>query len=78
MSKKFKMNHAGVRDLMRSEDMQAILREKAEAIKARAGDGYEMDIHVGKNRANAMVWAESFEAKKETLKSNTLLKAVRG
>jgi hypothetical protein len=78
MSKiRFKLNRAGVRQLMQSEAMQTVLTDKATAIKNRAGDGYKQDVYVGKNRANAMVSAESFEAKRDNLKNNTLLKAVR-
>lgn len=78
MSKmRFKLNRAGVRQLMQSEAMQTVLTDKATAIKNQAGDGYKQDVYVGKNRANAMVSAESFEAKRDNLKNNTLLKAVR-
>ena len=72
----FKLNRKGVAELMKSQAMQGILKEHATTIKNRAGDGYEQDIHVGKNRANAMVKAETFKAKKDNSKNNTLLKAV--
>lgn len=72
----FKLNRKGVAELMKSQAMQGILKERATAIKNRAGDGYEQDIHVGKNRANAMVKAETFKAKKDNSKNNTLMKAV--
>lgn len=78
MSKKFKLNRAGVRELMKSKEMQSILKEEAAAIKGRCGDGFDQDLHVGKNRANAMVWAESPKAKAENSENNTILKAVRG
>ena len=78
MTKKgFKLNYAGVGQLMKSEAMQNVLSEHATAIKNRCGDGYEQDIHVGKNRANAMVSATTYKAKKDNLKNNTILKAVR-
>lgn len=75
-SMKFKLDSAGVRELMKSDEMQAILTEEASAIQNRAGDGYEQDIYVGKNRANAMVRASTYQAKKDNLKNNTLLKAL--
>lgn len=74
---KFKLNSAGVRELLKSGAMQGILTERAAAIRDRCGDGYDQDIHVGENRANAMVWAESFDAKRDNSKHNTILKAVR-
>ena len=72
----FKLNRKGVAELMKSQAMQDVLKEHATTIKNRAGDGYEQDIYVGKNRANAMVKAETFKAKKDNSKNNTLLKAV--
>jgi len=78
MSKmEFKLNRIGVANMMKSEEMQKVLEKKASDIKRRCGDGYEQDIYVGKNRANAMVRAETFKAKKDNLENNTLLKAVR-
>lgn len=73
----FKLNYAGIGQLLKSAEMQKVLEEKATAIKNRCGDGYEQDIYVGKTRANAMVYAETFEAKRDNMKNNTILKAVR-
>ena len=78
MSKfKFELNRAGVKELMQSEEMQSILKEYATGIRNRCGEGYEQDIYIGKNRANAMVWPETFQAKRDNLKNNSILKAVR-
>lgn len=74
---KFKLNRSGVSELMKSAEMQAVLTDKASAIRNRCGRGYEQDIYVGKNRANAMVSAASWRARKDNEKNNTLLKAVR-
>lgn len=78
MSKmQFKLNRSGVANMMKSEGMQKVLEKKASEIKNRCGEGYEQDIYVGRNRANAMVRAETYEAKKDNAENNTLLKAVR-
>lgn len=78
MSKlKFVLNKAGVRQLLKSEEMKSILTEKATGIRNRCGEGYEQDIYVGRNRANAMVKTATFQARKENSINNTLLKAVR-
>jgi len=74
---KFKLNQAGVGQLLKSAEMQKVLEKKATAIKNRCGDGYEHDVYVGKNRANAMVFADSSAAKRDNAKNNTILKAVR-
>ncbi|OFI49526.1 hypothetical protein BG261_02805 [Floricoccus tropicus] len=78
MSKQgFKLNYAGIGQLMKSSGMQSMLEEKASEVQGRAGPGYKKDIYVGKTRANAMVYASTYEAKKDNKKNNTLLKAVR-
>ena len=78
MSKlKLKLNRSGVKELLKSQEMQALLVLKASGIKERCGEGYSQDVHVGKNRANAMVWAETPQAKAENSENNTILKAVR-
>ncbi|WP_278552773.1 hypothetical protein [Companilactobacillus farciminis] len=79
MSKKFKfkLNHAGVGQLLKSSEMVDVLEEKATEIRNGAGDGYAQDTYIGKNRANAMVYADTYQAKKDNYKNNTLLKAVQ-
>lgn len=74
---KFKLNRSGVAALMKSNQMQGVLEEKATGVRNRAGEGYKQDIYVGKTRANAMVYAGTYQAKKDNMKNNTLLKAVR-
>lgn len=83
MKFKFKLNRSGVADLMKSSEMQAVLKGHASAVLNRAnstgsGGGYEMDSYVGQNRANAMVYADTYKARKNNLKHNTLLKALGG
>ena len=81
MSKKikFKLNgRAGVTELRKSTEMQAILNAKADEIQARCGDGYEKVSRMGYDRASAKVWAESYKARKDNSDNNTILKAVQG
>lgn len=74
---KFKLNRSGVRQLLQSAEMQTILSDKANQALQRLGSGYKSDIYVGKNRANSKVYAESFSAKLENSRNNTILKAVK-
>ncbi len=80
MSKKFKfeLNRAGVRELMRSQEMLSVCQYEARRALDKLGDGYEADTYIGKNRVNAMVSASSYKARKENSESNTILKAVKG
>ena len=78
MSKmKFELNRAGVRALMQSAEMQAVLKGRADGDLNSIGEGYKSDSRVGKNRANAMVYADTYQAKRDNLKNNSILKAVK-
>ena len=77
MSKvKFELNRAGVRELMQSPEAAAVCKSYADRICSMAGDGFEVTTHVGKTRANASVYAETQEARKDNYENNTLLKAL--
>ena len=75
MSKvKIDLNRAGVRALLRSPEMQAVLRDRADTVKDRCGDGYES--YVAPTRAVAVVETVSQKAYDDNSANNTLLKAV--
>lgn len=76
--KQFELNRKGVRELLRGEKMLQICKDYAYAAQSRLGEGYEVTYMTGKNRVNAEVAAVSYEAKKENLRTNSILKAVRG
>lgn len=73
----FKLNRSGVAALMKSSNMQSVLKRHATNMKNRSGAGYEQDMYVGRNRANAAVFASSKEARKDNLENNTILKSVK-
>lgn len=73
----FELNRKGVADLMKSSSMQKVLENYATGIRNRSGAGYEQDMHVGKNRANARVWASTQQAHSDNMKNNTILKSVK-
>ena len=71
------LNSEGVRELLRSAEMEAICKQQAQEIKNRVGDGYIVTTYTGRNRVNASVYAVTDQAKRDNLKNNTLLKAVK-
>lgn len=71
------LNSEGVRELLRSAEMEAICKQQAQEIKNRVGDGYLVTTYTGRNRVNASVYAVTDQAKRDNLKNNTLLKAVK-
>ena len=64
--------------MLRSKEMMDICSDYANSALGRLGSGYEVTTHTGASRVNAQVAAETFAAKRENLKSNTILKAVFG
>ena len=75
---KFELNRAGVRELMQSPEMMNIVKGYADNARGRLGEGYEVTTHTGKTRVNAQVAAQTFKARRENNKDNTILKAVFG
>lgn len=73
---KFELNRSGVRELMQSSEMKGIVTKHANNAVSRLGSGYGMNTHVGRNRVNAMVYADSIRAKIDNSRHNSLLKAV--
>ena len=78
MSKgRFTLNRRGVRELLRSEELAGACAEYAAGIQARAGEGFAVTTHTGKNRVNASVHAETFGARQKVRRDNNyLLKAA--
>lgn len=75
MSKlEFELNEEGVRQLMRSPEMQAVLKSRADTVKGRCGEGY--DAYVAQTRAVAVVETSTPEAYRNNSENNTLLKAL--
>lgn len=75
MSKvRFELDRAGVRALMRSPEMQAALKARADTVKDRCGDGYE--AYVAATRAVAVVETATRQAADDNSANNTLLKAT--
>lgn len=72
------LNREGVRELLRSDAMMKVCSEYANAALGRLGKGYEVTTHVGKNRVNAEIKAETFMARKDNRENNSILKSLRG
>lgn len=74
---KIELNREGVRALLRSPEMMAVCKGRADAARGRLGAGYEVTTYTGKNRVNAQIAARTSAARRENAKSNTILKALR-
>lgn len=73
---KIKLNGLGVKALLQSAEIMAVCEDVANEAMKMCGDGYAMNTYVGKNRVNAMIYADTPEAIQDNLKNNTLAKAI--
>lgn len=76
MADGLKLNRKAVRDLLKAPALEAHLLAEAEAIAARAGEGFVASSMIGKNRARASVFTETFSARYREAKFGTLSKAA--
>lgn len=72
----FKLNEAGVRQLLKSDGAMKVCESHAKRIQSRCGSGYEVTTHRGKTRVNASVGPVTAEARQENYENNTLEKAL--
>ena len=72
-----KLNRAGVRALLKSEQMAAVCRQYASRVVQRAGTGYEMQQRSYPERNGYVARPATYQARKDNLDNNTLEKAVR-
>ena len=72
-----KLNSEGVQELLKSDEMQALLSELASSKVEQAGEGYEYSVKVGQRRAYANIYPASKEAYQDNLDNNTLEKVIR-
>lgn len=70
------LNRAGVRALLRSAEVSADLRSRAERVASAAGPGHVVDSDVGTNRARAAVIAASGDARRRQAVDRSLLRAL--
>ncbi len=80
MSKvKFVLNKRGVRELLKSPEMQNALGQAGGQVARRAGSGYSYSVHNrgAFNRAIAHVYPETEEAREDNYNNNTLLRSLR-
>ena len=78
MSKiRFELNRAGVRELLRSQEMAAGLSDLAAGIAGRCGEGYASDVKTMPTRVIASVYTETDAAVRDNSENNTILRSLQ-
>lgn len=72
----FKLSMSGLRKVMKSSEVQAVVHDRAEAIREKAGDGFEVRDSPHKWVARSYVEAETWDAYHEERDNKTLTKAL--
>lgn len=68
----------GIVELLKSQEMKAVIDEKAAAVLGGCGEGYEMDGGISGDRYKASVSAATAHAYYSNRKHKTLQKALGG
>lgn len=76
MKVEFIVHKNGVKDLLKSQEVQDMLAAKAAIIAARAGDGFTSGVRIGTDRARAYVLPETYAARRRQAKHHLLEHAV--
>ena len=72
----FKLNLAGLNELMKSPEMQAALQEAGDAVSNVAGGDYGVRVHQASFVAIANVYPNTKRAAQDNYENNTLVKAL--
>lgn len=72
----FELNINGLRELMKSSEMQSALESAGQAVASNAGRDYGTRVHTASYVAICNVYPNSKEAATENYEENTLLKAL--
>lgn len=74
----FKLNRAGVGELLKSKEMAKVLSEHGSTVLGRLPHGYGMSSGETSQRAKVTVGTRTRAAESDNKKNNTLLKALGG
>lgn len=72
----FKLNLAGLNELMKSKKMQSYLKQAGQAVAAAAGEDYGTETYVLNFVAVQNVFPESAKAARDNYETNALIKAL--
>lgn len=72
----FELNLPGLNELMKSGEMQAVLRQAGQSVANAAGSEYASEVHVASFTAISNVFPNSKKAARDNFENNSLIKAA--
>lgn len=72
----YQSNKAGLEALARGPEAQKLVRTHANALAARAGDGFEASFTQGRRRFVGIVFANTFSSKRREARENVLVRVL--
>lgn len=66
----------GQEEVRRGPGAQALVRQHTEAVRSRAGDGFVASYQQGKSRYRAIIFADTFSAKRREARDNILVRVL--
>lgn len=69
-------NRAGLDGLLRDGKTQDLVRQHAEAVRNRAGDGFVTSYMQGKSRYRAIIYADTWSAKHREARENVMVRSL--
>lgn len=75
---KVELNSEGIKALLKGKETEQLVEERAREVAGRAGSGYSHDTKQMSGRVIASAYADTEEARKDSMENNTLLKALGG
>lgn len=73
---KFEPNEAGIKELLKSEEVESICMEYAGQVQSRAGEDYSAEARHYPERTGAAVYPNNAKGYYDNLNNNTLLRAL--
>lgn len=73
---KYIANKAGLEALARGDIAQSLVRTHAERIASTAGDGFIASYQQGASRFRAIIYADTWSAKRRNARDNTLVRVL--
>lgn len=75
---RIELNTKGIGELLKSQEMAALVEDRAQAVAGRADGNYNVGTVHAQTRVIATVEAADSKTRRQNLKNNTLLKALGG